>query len=175
MTHFLVYWRKPTEGFIALNTHGALQSGIAAGGGVLRNHFGDHISNFYNNYGKVSIHFAQSKAILDGLTICKELGYNKIQIQTDSAEAALWFHRHLTVTVPLDLQTIWTEIYKLQDTLSIKILHIYEEGNKLAELLSRQGTLYGGMGSINISLETSARYYLTADKMGMSYLRKLMK
>lgn len=123
MTHFLVYWRKPTEGFIALNTHGALQSGIAAGGGVLRNHFGDHISNFYNNYGKVSIHFAQSKAILDGLTICKELGYNKIQIQTDSAEAALWFHRHLTVTVPLDRSSFhgaeWE--FKHQDTMSLQI------------------------------------------------------
>ncbi|KAK1385420.1 hypothetical protein POM88_023155 [Heracleum sosnowskyi] len=172
-THFLVYWRKPPEGFIALNVHGALQNGIAAGGGVLRNHAGEHLSNFYNNYGRVSIDFAESKAILDGLSVCKELGYNKIQIQTDSAQAALWFHRQLTLTVPLELQNLWNEIYRFQDMLSVEILHIYKEGNKLAKRISKKGTLSEGMGSINISQETSARYHLTADKMGMSYLRKL--
>ncbi|KAL8100557.1 uncharacterized protein LOC141683980 isoform X2 [Apium graveolens] len=172
-THFLVYWRKPPEGFIALNIRGALQNGIAAGGGVLRNYAGEHLSNFYNNYGSVSINFAESKAILDGLSVCKELGYNKIQIQTDSAQAALWFHRHSTLTVPLELQTIWNEIYRFQDMLSIEILHIYKEGNKLAEHISKKGILSEGTGSINISQETLARYHLTADKMGISYLRKL--
>lgn len=172
-TRFLVYWRKPPEGFIALNIRASHKSGIAAVVGVLRNHNGEHISNFYDNYGRVSIDFAKSKAILDGLLVCKELGYNKIQIQTDSAHATLWFHRQLTVTVPLDLQTMWNEIYQFQDTLSIEILHVHKEGNKLAEHLSKKGISAEGMVAINVSLDERAKELLVGEKLGLSYLKKL--
>ncbi|XP_017223083.1 uncharacterized protein LOC108199588 isoform X1 [Daucus carota subsp. sativus] len=171
--YFLIYWKKPREGFIAFNTQVSHRNGVAAGSGVLRNHNGEHISNFYNNYGRVSINFAKSKAILDGLVVCKELGYDKILIQTDSALVTLWFHRQLTVTVPLDLQTMWNEIYKFQDALSVEILHVYKEGNKLADHLSRKGVLAEGMGSININLDERAKELLIGEKLGISCLGKL--
>lgn len=170
-THTLVYWRKPAEGFYALNTDGAFKYGIAAGGGILRNHIGEHISNFYNNYGTGSIIIAESKAILDGLSICKELGYNKIQIQTDSLQATLCFGRQLKI--PLSLHTIWDEIYKFQDTLSIEVVHVYREGNKMADYLSKKGILAKGMGAINMSLDERAKEILTGEKLGISYLKKL--
>ncbi|KAL2480210.1 RNase H domain-containing protein [Abeliophyllum distichum] len=49
-----VTWRKPKEGWIKLNTDGALKEcGLAAGGGVIRNHFGDVSWGFYDYYGGV--------------------------------------------------------------------------------------------------------------------------
>lgn len=170
-THILVCWRKPEKGFIALNADGASQNGIAAGGGILRDHTGKHIFNFYNNYGTGSVFIAESKAILDGLSICKELGYNKIQLQTDSRQATLCFGRRSKSS--LSEQSIWDEIYKFQDELSIEILHVCREGNKMADYLSKKGILAKEMGTIDVSLDERAKELLAGEKLGISYLKKL--
>ncbi|KAF5182279.1 hypothetical protein FRX31_028134 [Thalictrum thalictroides] len=47
----IVYWTRPPEGYVALNKDGASKDGLAAGGGVIRNQDGVHITNYFSFYG----------------------------------------------------------------------------------------------------------------------------
>ncbi|KAF5179844.1 hypothetical protein FRX31_030568 [Thalictrum thalictroides] len=76
----LVYWTRPRDDFLALNTDGAASEGLAAGGGILRDKYGNHLLNFFSFYGDGSNNVAESRAILDGILTCKRQGFTKFII-----------------------------------------------------------------------------------------------
>ncbi|KAF5176952.1 Ribonuclease h domain [Thalictrum thalictroides] len=109
----------------------------AAGGGILRNANGQHIANFFSFYGEGTNNVAETRALLDGLDMCQDLCIDKIQIRTDSTLVVKWFLN--LIEVPWHLRTWWRKIQIQARFLDIKMVHVYREGNSLADYLSKQG------------------------------------
>ncbi|KAF5182220.1 Ribonuclease h domain [Thalictrum thalictroides] len=86
---FLFTWTRQPDGALVLNTDGVAMNGVSAGGGILRNHQGRHLANFFHFYGEGTNNTAECRAILDGLTLGKSLDITNIQIHihTDSKMA----------------------------------------------------------------------------------------
>ncbi|KAF5187109.1 hypothetical protein FRX31_023304 [Thalictrum thalictroides] len=47
----LVYWTRPPDIWVALNTNGAACNELTAGGGIVRNCQGEVLANFFSFYG----------------------------------------------------------------------------------------------------------------------------
>lgn len=54
-----------------LNMDGASRDNLASGGGIIRLSAGDHVVNFFNFFGEGSSNLAETRALLDGLELCK--------------------------------------------------------------------------------------------------------
>ncbi|KAF5186005.1 hypothetical protein FRX31_024408 [Thalictrum thalictroides] len=104
----IVFWTRPPDNYVALNTDGTWKDGLAAGGGVIRRGDGSHISNFFSFYGPGTNNLAESRAILDGIALCVLMGYTNIQLQTDSKLALGWLNRDLRI--PWFLKVWWRHI-----------------------------------------------------------------
>ncbi|KAF5201191.1 hypothetical protein FRX31_009221 [Thalictrum thalictroides] len=165
----LIYWLKPPFGCIALNTDGASQEGEAAGGGVMRDHEGTHISNYFCFYGKGTNNWAETRAILDGLIFCDMLGFTRIQIQTDSKMALHWFNRSLEA--PWHLKVWWQHIHSLSQKMQVSILHVYREGNNLADYLSKMGIKKKIKGAINVNIDARFKQISRGDKSQVPNIR----
>ncbi|KAF5191157.1 Ribonuclease h domain, partial [Thalictrum thalictroides] len=94
----IIYWSRPPENFICLNTDGASLDKEAAGGGLIRDVHGRHLYNFFSYYGEGSNNLAETRAFLEGLQACKSKGFLQVQIQSDSMLAVNWFHN--TASIP---------------------------------------------------------------------------
>ncbi|KAL2526791.1 Ribonuclease H-like superfamily protein [Abeliophyllum distichum] len=81
--------RKPKEGWIKLNTDGALKDYGLAAGGVTRNHLGEVSWGFYEYYEACSILEAELKAVETGLHLCWQTNINKVWVEVDSKAAML--------------------------------------------------------------------------------------
>ncbi|KAF5182656.1 hypothetical protein FRX31_027758 [Thalictrum thalictroides] len=165
----LIYWPKPPIGWVALNTDGASQDGEAVGGGVMRDHEGAHLSNYFSYYGKGTNNLAETRAILDGLTYCEMLGYARIQIQTDSKMSLQWFNRSLET--PWHLKVWWQLIHSLSQNMQVTILHVYREGNNSADHLSKVGIRKKSKGAININADSRLKQILMGDKAQIPNIR----
>ncbi|CAI9756182.1 unnamed protein product [Fraxinus pennsylvanica] len=76
---------KPCYGIVKLNTVGCSKgTHECSGGGILRDHEGKEIFAFHEYYGSGNIVVAELKALLGGLKICLECGYQKIWAELDS-------------------------------------------------------------------------------------------
>lgn len=85
-----VSWKPPDEGWIKLNTGGAVErtNQMAAAGGVLRDHLGRWRGGFAMNHGICGVIAAELWAIIKGLELCWDLGFTKVVVETDSLLAA---------------------------------------------------------------------------------------
>ncbi|KAF5204423.1 hypothetical protein FRX31_005990 [Thalictrum thalictroides] len=133
----IVFWKRPNADFVALNIDGASQEGIAAGGGLIRNHLGQHIVNFFSIYGEGTNNMAETRELYDGLQLCEDLCIDKVEIQTDSLLVVKWFMQ--TIEIPWSLQNWWKKIRLKARFMNIQIFHVYREGNKVADFLSKKG------------------------------------
>ncbi|KAF5184553.1 hypothetical protein FRX31_025861 [Thalictrum thalictroides] len=89
----LVYWTRLPDNWVALNTDGAACNEVAAGGGIVRDSRGTHLANFFSYYGNGTNNEAESRAILDGITLCRKLGFSDILVLTDSLLCYKWFYK----------------------------------------------------------------------------------
>ena len=69
-----------------MNIDGASKGnlGIATGGGVLRGDHGEWLQGFTENFGICTPVKAKLKAVVCGLRMVRELGFQKIWLQADS-------------------------------------------------------------------------------------------
>ncbi|KAL6580790.1 hypothetical protein OROMI_006713 [Orobanche minor] len=81
-----VRWYKPVVGYFKINMDGASKGnpGIAAAGGVIRNHLGHPIFLFSEFLGNRSNNFAEIYAIWRGLEFCHEQNLFKVWVEVDS-------------------------------------------------------------------------------------------
>ncbi|KAF5201545.1 hypothetical protein FRX31_008864 [Thalictrum thalictroides] len=63
-----VFWTRPPDNWVVLNTDGAANDNMAGGGGVIRDTYGKRLVNFFAFYGEGSNNLAETRGILDGLT-----------------------------------------------------------------------------------------------------------
>ncbi|KAF5202660.1 hypothetical protein FRX31_007753 [Thalictrum thalictroides] len=119
----IVYWSRPPTGYVVLNSDGSSIDGEAAGGGVIRNSEGGLINNYFSFYGRGSNNLAESCALLDGLQLCISLGFNSIEVQSDSLLVINWLKKK--IGVPWNLKHIWLTIHQISSPIDMICKHVY--------------------------------------------------
>ncbi|KAK8524790.1 hypothetical protein V6N12_029645 [Hibiscus sabdariffa] len=83
-----VHWQRPEEGWICLNTDGVVSTlnGFGSIGGVFRAHDGGWILGFNKSIGITQPLQSELWAILTGLQLAQDNGYERLLIQSDNLE-----------------------------------------------------------------------------------------
>ncbi|KAF5190667.1 hypothetical protein FRX31_019744 [Thalictrum thalictroides] len=165
----LVFWTRPPDTWMVLNTDGAAANDHASGGGTLRDRNAIEVANFFAYYGEGSNNLAETRAILDGIILSKSLGFRKIQIQTDSKLARNWFNSKNSI--PFHLKRWWEIIHDECKDLVTECIHIYREANNVADYLAKTGLKHQSNGGVNRHNDQTYKKLIKGDAIGLPYLR----
>ena len=133
----LMGWSPPRVGWLKLNTDGARKtnSGLAAAGGLLRNHFGDWVAGFSENVGVCSVLGAELWGVVYGLRLAKMKGASKLIIEVDNKQVADMLLQRVATCHKISamVKEIQDKLYSFHEEV---IQHWYREGNRCADLLA---------------------------------------
>ncbi|CAI0376601.1 unnamed protein product [Linum tenue] len=135
-----ISWKPPREGWTQVQTDGSVytSTGVAAAGGLLRDHLGGCSKAFVCNLGRCSLTSAELKAAAIRLKIAWEEGHRKVELNLDSKTAISIIlgsedddHRHglLAASIRVLLNLDW----------EVKISHVFREMNVAADYLANVG------------------------------------
>ncbi|KAK0606220.1 hypothetical protein LWI29_035317 [Acer saccharum] len=132
-------WLKPGLGRLKLNLDGSSlgNPGPSSEGGVLRDSAGNFIFGFSKFFSSCSNNEVELRAVMYGITICKHLGHDDIDIECDSDVVLSWI-RARTCNLWY-LWDFWDQLIDLLEGFDFSIHHLYREGNKVADALARHG------------------------------------
>ncbi|KAF5202904.1 hypothetical protein FRX31_007511 [Thalictrum thalictroides] len=83
-----VSWEPPPQGWISLNTDGALGQQGAGYAGILRNEKGQVLNAYTAGHKSNSVLFLEMIAVERGLELAEHMGLRRIMVQTDSMQVA---------------------------------------------------------------------------------------
>ncbi|CAN1191383.1 Putative ribonuclease H protein At1g65750 [Linum perenne] len=162
-----VGWRAAGHQFTTLNTDGSVRGrrGRAAAGGCIRDEAGRLLDAFACNLGRCSVTRAELTGAVVGLQRAWELGVRKVEVQMDSSCSINMLegksnleHQHAGLVLRFKqlAERSWT----------IRLTHIYREGNHLADHLANKGhDLDYGTHTIRRD-DDSVLYWARYDAMG---------
>ncbi|KAG2713072.1 hypothetical protein I3843_04G149000 [Carya illinoinensis] len=135
----LVAWSMPSDGWVKLNVDGSCRGnlGSCGGGGVIRDEGGRFLATFSSKYGIGTNNEAELKALIGGLTLCKELGLVNLVIESDSMLVVKWLREKMCTV--WYLWDYWEEVVQVLTGTEYLVLHQFREGNRVADFLARQG------------------------------------
>lgn len=102
-------------------------TGVAGGGGIIRNHVGHMIMAFASFYDICSNNVAEAKAILQGTNMCIDNGCLKTIVESDSTLMADIINRESNV--PWQIHNIIKQIWSLMHRGFFLFFRIFREGN----------------------------------------------
>lgn len=112
--------------------------GIAACGGLRPCHEGKFFRGKIYNLGKMPVTIAEIQGIRKNLLWCKEEGHQKVEIDSDSAEAVNLLTRESTDGHPY--YEILSERKKLLlEEWVVSLKHVFREAMRLADYLAKSG------------------------------------
>lgn len=125
-----VHWSKPEQGWMKLNTDGSSlgNSGLASGGGVIRDWTSRWIVGFSRKIGIATSLMAELWAIRDGLMLCVDRNLVMVEIELDAKSVVdmLWNSNYTNNS----LSPIIEDCRKLISMIpQIRIKHCYREAN----------------------------------------------
>ena len=131
------------------------------------------LKGFHSYLGVSSVITSELMGIWQGLKISKDLGMNKIIIESDS-KLALLLIRKPDQNWHWKLHTLLSKILALCSHREIRFAHIYREGNSVADCLASLG-LKNRSSIIYVLAEipVRARQLAFSDKIGLAYVRKV--
>ncbi|XP_058111297.1 uncharacterized protein LOC131254326 [Magnolia sinica] len=82
----MIKWTRPPPGWIKVNVDGSAlgNPGSSRGGGVGRSGDRNFLFAFFSGYGFGSNGRVETKAIWARLSLCRDLGFNKVELVSDS-------------------------------------------------------------------------------------------
>lgn len=91
----LISWEKPLGIQLKLNVDGASKGnpGPSGGGGLLRDSLGTCWAGLAHHYGVCTNMMAETRALLDGLCLYRDVGVVNIMVETDSKVIAEWANK----------------------------------------------------------------------------------
>ena len=112
-----------------------VNSGLAAAGGLLRDHFGDWVAGFSANIGVCSVLGAEPWGVVYGLRLAKMKGASKLIIEVDNKQVADMLLQRVATChkVSAMVKEIQGELYGFHE---VVIQHWYKKGNHCADLLA---------------------------------------
>ncbi|KAL0427508.1 UNVERIFIED_CONTAM: putative ribonuclease H protein, partial [Sesamum latifolium] len=117
----LIFWEKPEEGWVKLNTDGASRGnpGVTGAGGIIRNHFGEVLLAFQEPSGITSNIQAELSALHRSLLICKERVYIRVWIELDALSVLKLLKKPLSGA--WQYQVILQQIFSLLKSMKTKL------------------------------------------------------
>ena len=135
-----VRWEKPCNGWLKLNTDWSSlgNPGLAGGGGLLRDEYGNWIGGFSRRIGLANSFTAELWALRDGLLLCRQLNVQAVAIELDaSAIVDAVNHQSAANTI---VSSIMDDCKFLMNQFpQATITHVYREANKSADWLASYG------------------------------------
>lgn len=122
-----------------MNTDASVVNGIAAGGGIIRNHKGDILLAFDEEFGNQEILTAEALALLHGFILCEQNRIQYLAIEVDSALLVLLILVLLIKSEPVagwPLCNALRLIHSKIKIFTVMLNHIYREGNVEADCLA---------------------------------------
>ncbi|KAK8690240.1 hypothetical protein V6N13_088941 [Hibiscus sabdariffa] len=109
VTATLGRWCPPGDGWMKLNSDGVRSSldGDASCGGVLRDHNGGWIRGFSKFIGKCSVVEVELWGIARGLDLAWDMGYRRVMVESDSADALHLLQGRSTGSGPFSILAIF--------------------------------------------------------------------
>lgn len=140
----LVLWCAPNNSFIKLNVDGAHDINCLFGcGGIVRDGHGSWIGGFSICIGSYSPLMDEIWSIFIGLKMVKELGFRRIEVETDSSRAVDCISRnnrmHMAAGIFLSQIKLLMTSFEVVD-----IHHNYRETNSCARLFALEAKKFKG-------------------------------
>nr|XP_027066108.1 uncharacterized protein LOC113691976 [Coffea arabica] len=121
-------------GWLKLNFDASVLNGRAAGGGVLRDHWGRVVWAYYKEFGDLDVLTAEAQSLLVGLKLCPDCGVSSVIVESDSKVVV-----HLVVSKVLSkwlLCNVLREIRHYLSRMEATLLHVFWEANAVADTLA---------------------------------------
>ncbi|KAK8999406.1 hypothetical protein V6N11_070573 [Hibiscus sabdariffa] len=137
-----VHWQRPEEDWTCLNTDGAVSTlnGFGSIGGVFCAHDGDWLLGFNKFIGFTQSLQSELWAILTGLRLARDNGYERLLIQSDNLEVIT---RLNATTATSDVNALVRAIVRLRNADWImRFQWIPREANKLDDALVKLAASY---------------------------------
>ncbi|OVA04095.1 hypothetical protein BVC80_4581g1 [Macleaya cordata] len=141
----------------------------ATGGGVIRDDWGILLAAFHSFYGSGSNNVAETRALLDGLLLCQQLGITNFIVKVDSKLVAGWYNQKCSI--PWHLSLWWQRIREATVNLNINLKHVYRELNSSADFMASLGLSSRSNCSIMTDFPMRLVGLACLDRLGMPYIR----
>lgn len=168
-----VRWERPDQGWMKINTDGSSlgNPGRAGGGGVIRDWTGRWIVGFSRRIGITTSLLAELWAIRDGLMLCIERNFSKVEVELDAKAVVdmLTNPQYDNMAIHAILEDCKFLVAKIPQT---RIKHCYREANRCADMLARKGTELNGSLAIFANPPLDILNVVEADLRGISLDRR---
>nr|XP_016484349.1 PREDICTED: uncharacterized protein LOC107804913 [Nicotiana tabacum] len=167
-----VLWEYPSRGWIKVNTDGACRGnpGRSSIGFCIKDEAGDLIYAEGREIFEGTNNESEAVAIVEALKMCKNLNYYQIWLQTDSM-----LLKNITEESwkpPWYITEHVEEILRMKEQSTIKVTHIFREGNTLADHLANYALDEGNTECHGFwELDSKGRRIINEDKMKCPYIR----
>ncbi|OVA09796.1 hypothetical protein BVC80_1759g13 [Macleaya cordata] len=130
---------------------------------------GHLLAAFHSFYGSGSNNLAESRALLDGLLLCHQLGIINFIVKVNSKLVADWFNRR--GRIPWHISHWWLKIRDATENMHINLRHIYRELNAPADCMASLGSLSGSNRNFTSVFPSRLVGLARLDRLGMPYVR----
>ncbi|EOY32248.1 Uncharacterized protein TCM_039895 [Theobroma cacao] len=165
----LISWHKPLIGEFKLNADGSSKDAFqnAAGGGLLRDHTGNLIFGFSENFGPANLLQAKLMALHRGLFLCIEYNISSIWIEMDAKIVVQMIHEGHQGSY--QTRYLLAFIRKCLSGFTFRFSHIHREGNQAADYLFNQGHMHHNL-QVFAQAEGKLRGILRLGKLNLPYV-----
>ncbi|KAK9998309.1 hypothetical protein SO802_017912 [Lithocarpus litseifolius] len=163
-----IRWEKPSTGWVRLNIDGSALGnlGRASCGGIIWNDSGDWLGGFSRSIGVTTSFIAELWALRDGLTLCHNMHYPAVDIQTD-AKAVVDVINNPSYSNRVALPIVDDCRQLISQLGQVWIGHCYREANFCADFLARKWALQNCCFSVYQDLPVDLLDFISADKEGV--------
>jgi ribonuclease HI len=163
-----VGWLPPSDGWVAINTDGAISSNRNSGcGGIIRGCMGDWLGGFAKGLGECSIEVAELWGAWEGLQLAWNLGFRRVELRMDAMNIVKILNREKVVTT--FGWNLCNRIWKIMEReWEVHIRHTYREGNFSADALAHMGSNLGSAVMFYECCPDEIRNLVSADAIGAS-------
>ncbi|OVA17169.1 hypothetical protein BVC80_1305g10 [Macleaya cordata] len=124
---------------------------------------------FHSFYGTGSNNLAESRAFLDGLSLCRSMGINRIAVRVDSKLVASWFH--FRGDIPWSLARWWLDIREATNGMDLIVAHVYRDLNAAADFMATLGFANRSDQIFIHDFPTRLMGLARLDRLGFPYVR----
>lgn len=138
-TYISVRWLPPPMHFIKINTDGSEVKGRIQGGAVYRDSMGFVVAAFLRKMGKGRAFEAEILAAMERVSAAIMKGWSKIVLESDSTYVVSLFNNNDS-EIPWKYRANWDWLSEKIREIEFVAMHVYREGNKVADAISTYDT-----------------------------------
>jgi ribonuclease HI len=167
-----IRWVSPPSGWFVLNTDGAAKASDkrAGCGGILRRDNGMWVEGFAKALGDTTAYMAELWGIYEGLLLANRRAVERLELRTDSQIIAQSLQERTNGSM-MGCALLRRIRSLLDGPWEVKIIHVYREANRCADMLANMGS--EGTSGIEFFDSPPAKVLLCVDDdiRGVSYPR----